>query len=210
MASGKVDALDVSRETLLLLESFAEEVARWTKNINLIAPSSIPDLWARHIVDSAQLICGLSVPDQATWVDLGSGGGFPGIVLAIIAKEKHPGLKFTLIESDTRKSAFLKLQTKSFDLNVNVVSKRIENAEPSHADFVSARALAPLKILLGYVFRHINPEGIALIPKGRHVDSELLDSWEDWSFDVDRQRSKLNDDSTILKILNLRKRAASE
>ena len=114
----------VSRETMERLEYFGELTAKWTVKINLIAKSTIPDIWNRHIIDSAQVFQYAESPQH--WVDIGSGGGFPGIVMAILAKEHAPETKFTLIESDARKCTFLRTAARELGLNLYAITQRIE------------------------------------------------------------------------------------
>ena len=127
MMTETVAGIDVSRETYDNLRAFEELVRKWTVKINLISPTTIGQIWDRHIVDSVQVWA--QAPENATsWVDIGSGGGFPGIVLAILAKELRPEMAFTLIESDQRKCAFLRTAARELGLNVKVLSEQIGRA----------------------------------------------------------------------------------
>ncbi len=189
--------VDVSRETIADLEAFAALTTKWTPKINLIARGSVDDIWNRHIVDSVQLY--RFAPDAfESWVDLGSGGGFPGIVMAILGKEKHPKAHFTLIESDQRKSAFLRTAKRELDLPVTVLSERIESAPPQNADVVSARALAALSALLPLVSRHIKPDGLCLLHKGRQAAQEVADAQKNWMFDLEDHASFTDPEARIL------------
>ena len=157
--------MNVSRETLDRLFSFCDLVEKWNPAINLISKSGIAEIWNRHIIDSAQLF--QQMPDRAReWCDLGSGGGFPGIVLAILAKQLQPNAQVILVESDRRKSVFLAQASRLLDIDVRVKTQRIEELEPQNADVLSARALAPLSDLCGYAYRHLKPDGVAIFPKG--------------------------------------------
>lgn len=177
------DSLNVSRETMERLQAFVVLLKHWNARINLIAPSTLPDLWQRHIVDSAQLF-EHAPADARHWVDLGSGGGLPGFVCAIMAQERMPLCRFTLIESDKRKSAFLMTVARELGLTIAVMAQRIEAAPPQMADVVSARALAPLVQLMALVERHLRPGGIALLPKGKSHSEELAAARVGWQFDV--------------------------
>lgn len=189
--------VDVSRETIADLEVFSDLTTKWTPKINLIARGSVGEIWQRHIIDSVQLY--RFAPDGFhTWVDLGSGGGFPGIVMAIIAKEKNPAAEFTLIESDQRKSAFLRTAKRELDLSVSVLSERIEEATPQSADVVSARALAPLSALVPLVHRHIKPDGLCLLHKGRQAIQEVADAEKNWMFDLEDHTSFTDPEARIL------------
>ncbi|MDE3080048.1 MAG: 16S rRNA (guanine(527)-N(7))-methyltransferase RsmG [Paracoccaceae bacterium] len=192
-------AADVSRETLDRLVAFASELERWNAKINLISPKTLPELWQRHILDSAQVFA-YRKPQDRNWVDLGAGGGFPGLVVAILAKEYAPEMRVTLIESDLRKSAFLSSVARTLDLPVTVISQRIEAAPPQGADVVSARALAALDVLLPLAARHLAPDGRALLLKGASYQDELAKLGGAWSFDLAAHPSKSGSDGVILEI----------
>ena len=178
-----VCGLNVSRETLEMLHAYAALLQKWNARINLVAASTLPDFWDRHIIDSAQLFS--HAPESARhWVDLGSGGGLPGMVCAILARQFLPDCRFTVVESDMRKSAFLLTATREFDLDVQVVTARVETVPPQNADVVSARALAPLAQLLTWVTRHIAKDGVALLPKGKNYNEELAAAQRQWQFDM--------------------------
>ncbi len=194
-----VAGLDVSRETIARLEGFAALTAKWTPKINLIAKGTVDQIWERHIVDSAQLYK-LAPPSFAKWVDLGSGGGFPGIVMAAIAKEKQPDAEFVLIESDQRKCAFLRTAARELDLPVTVIADRIEQAPPQAADVVSARALAALPALLPLIARHLKSDGHALVHKGRQAQQEITDAALAWSFALEDHPSITDPDARLLDI----------
>ncbi len=173
---------DVSRETLDALETYCRLLEKWTSRINLIAPSTTKDIWTRHILDSAQLFS--HAPEKIRhWVDLGSGGGLPAIVCAILAREHRPQCRFTLMESDKRKSAFLISAAQTLGLDLTVRAERVETAPPQSADVVSARALAPLPQLLFWVTRHLGPSGVAMLPKGKNYATELAAARAEWQFD---------------------------
>ena len=191
--------VDVSRETFERLQTFAGLVRKWTKQINLISKSSSADVWNRHIRDSLQLLAHFP-EDPRHYVDLGSGGGFPGIVLAIALKEVHPATAVTLIESDKRKAAFLRTAAQTLDLSCKVLVKRIEDVQPQSADVVTARALAPLNELLSYVQHHLSPDGIALLPKGVAYEDELQTALASWRFSLEKRTSVTDPAGVILKI----------
>ena len=197
--------LDVSRETVARLEAFASLTAKWTPRINLIAKGTIDQIWERHIVDSAQ-IYHLAPEAFGKWVDLGSGGGFPGIVVAAVAREKQPEARFVLIESDQRKSTFLRTAARELDVNVTVLSTRIEDAPPQQADIVSARALASLQTLLPLIRRHLQPEGRALVHKGRQAGHEITEARADWSFALEDHPSITDPDARLLDIQRIHAR----
>lgn len=197
-----VAGLDVSRETLAALQQYEELVRRWTPAINLDSKATLPDLWDRHIVDSAQIFA--LCPFSATsWADLGSGGGFPGVVIAILAKQLKPDLRVTLVESDLRKATFLRQAAQTLALPVTVRSSRIEVLDPLNAEVISARALAPLADLLAYADRHLAAGGVAVFPKGARYAEELAEAQKTWAFDVDAQQSLSDADAAILVIRNI-------
>ena len=204
----RVAGLDVSRETLQRLEEFSAELKRWSVRINLMAPTPEEIFWERHIVDSAQLYPLRS--DGLVWCDLGSGGGLPAMVVAILAKEDAPDLLFHLVESDARKAAFLRITSKALALNVTVHHARAENLAPLNARTVTARALAPLDRLLGYVQRHLVPGGVALLPKGKTHEAEIAAARLRWSFELDLTDSVAERRAKILSIRHIASNAGSK
>jgi len=197
-----VTGVNVSRETRAGLERFAALLTKWQGSINLVAPNTLDDLWPRHIEDSLQLLPLL--PDRAqAFVDLGSGGGFPGLVLAIALKSVRPDARMTLIESDARKGAFLNEAIRATGANARVITGRIDDIAPSGADVVTARALAPLPRLLGFAARHLTPEGTALLQKGGKVHEELAAARADWHFEYALYPSLTSEDGVILQIREL-------
>jgi 16S rRNA (guanine527-N7)-methyltransferase len=191
----------VSRETYDRLRAFEGLVHRWTPVINLVSKSTLPTLWDRHIVDSAQLFW--KTPAVSHWADLGSGGGFPGIVVAILAQERGIPMRMTLVESDLRKATFLRQAAQGLDLPVVVLSKRIDQLPPLEADVLSARALAPLPELLGFASRHLREDGMAIFPKGSRHAEEVAAARKAWTFDVDSQQSLSEPGAAILMIRNI-------
>ena len=160
----------VSRETADRLAAFAELLQRWQRRINLVGPASLGALWRRHIDDSAQLHP-LLPKGARTLVDLGSGAGFPGLVLAVLGvPDVH------LIESDQRKAAFLREAARVTGVRVTVHASRAETVAPFGADAVTARALAPLVRLLPLARRFARPDTVILLPKGQDVDRELTEA----------------------------------
>lgn len=196
---------DVSRETLDKLENYSSLVVHWTTRINLIAKSTIDEVWDRHILDSAQLFA--HAPEFKTWVDIGSGGGFPGIVMAILAHETQPAAKFTLIESDQRKAAFLRTAVRELDLPVTVAAARIENVEPQSADVLSARALSSLAELMPLAHRHLSPDGTALFMKGRRYKEEIAALSGDWAYEMSEHPSMTDHEARILSFKRISRAA---
>jgi 16S rRNA (guanine527-N7)-methyltransferase len=191
--------LYVSRETEARLRAFAELVTKWTSHINLIASSTVSVIWDRHIRDSAQLYP-LAPEGWSHWADLGSGGGFPGVVLAVMAAERNPAARFTLIESDQRKAAFLRTASHGLDLNLQIICARAETLHPLAAEVLSARALGPLTDLLPLATRHLRPGGRAIFPKGRRATAEIAAAQARWSFSLTAVQSQTDPDASILLI----------
>lgn len=202
-AALSVGSVDVSRETFEALQAYKALVERWTPAINLVSKNTVADVWSRHIVDSAQVFTAVPTDSARTWLDLGSGGGFPGLVVAILAHELKPDLRVTLVESDLRKATFLRQAAQALKLCVTVHSARIEALAPQDADVVSARALAPLSDLLSYAERHMRARGVAVFPKGARFAAELEDARKRWIFDVDTQPSLSDSEAALLVIRNI-------
>ena len=194
-----IAGLSVSRETLQALQQFEQLVRRWTDAVNLVSKASAADLWNRHIVDSAQVFA-FCPQDAETWLDMGSGGGFPGLVVAILAREKLPALRVSLAESDQRKATFLRQAAQKLGLEVAVRSARIESLEPAGADVLSARALAALPDLLGYAEQHLRANGVALFQKGARFPEEIAAAKRNWTFEVTPHSSLSEPDAAILEI----------
>jgi 16S rRNA (guanine527-N7)-methyltransferase len=165
------DQLDVSRETFAKLELFVAELERWQKIKNLVGPGTLDQIWQRHIEDSIQLFN--YQPEARSWLDLGSGAGFPGLVVAILGKGH--GLAVTLVESNSRKCAFMRHVARVTETPVTIHEKRLEEVIPGmvgHVDVVSARALASLTKLLEWTGPLLKAGTTGLLPKGRDLESE--------------------------------------
>jgi len=193
-AEGFRNATGVSRETLERLSVYEALLRKWQKTINLVGPKTLDDVWNRHFLDSAQLhpLCPESTK---VLVDLGSGAGFPGLVLAILGvPEVH------LIESDVRKGAFLREAARATGAAVAVHSKRIEAVQGLQADVLTARALAPLTDLLDWGARFLTADGVALFLKGQNVEDELTDSTKYWKMHTERFDSVTDPSGSILRL----------
>lgn len=188
----------VSRETMDRLSAYHALVQKWNPKINLVAASTLPDFRSRHLDDSLQLFS-LADPQAGLWLDLGSGGGLPGLVVAIMGADRQ--MSVVLIESDQRKSAFLRTVIRELSLtNASVISERIMSIAPQNADHVSARALAPLPQLLEMVHLHMKPTGTAYLMKGRTWRDESAHARHDWRFDLDAVPSSTEPEAAILKV----------
>lgn len=203
--SGAAGLGRVSRETADKLRAFEALVEKWTRHIGLVSVrEATSSIWQRHIVDSAQLFQ-QAPPSFLTWADIGSGGGFPGLVIAIMAAELNPDARITLIESDQRKAAFLVAAATELGVEARVIPMRSEIAPPRNADVISARAFAPLDRLLAHVLRHLASDGIAILPKGRSVNQELAEAKMHWQFSTELVPSITNPASSIVKIRDLQR-----
>lgn len=190
--------MDVSRETPL--GALAELVRKWNPRINLVSPKTMSELEDRHIADSKQVFDAVGTP-HGKWLDLGSGGGFPGLVISILA----PDLDLTLVESDRRKAAFLRNAVRELGLTARVEPARIEDLQPANADFISARALAPLNRLLFLATPHGHAGTTYLFPKGDSHAGEIAAAEADWSFTAESIPSRIRAGSVILKLRNVRR-----
>lgn len=190
---------DVSRETEDRLITHLELLKKWNSTINLVSSSTLTDGWKRHVVDSAQLFASVGTR-RGRWIDLGSGGGFPGLVCAAIAKELAPMLDFSLIESDRRKCAFLATASREMGLKTTVVSKRIEEIAPLRAAVVSARALSSLSNLLNYSERHLDPGGVCAFLKGERFQDEIAQARKQWRFKLETKPSITDSRAAILLV----------
>lgn len=171
----------VSRETVDLLRAHLALVRKWNPAINLVARSTLADGWSRHVRDSAQVLA-LAPDNPHHWLDLGSGGGFPGLVVAILLAERAPSCSVTLVESDRRKATFLREAARATGIPVTILTDRAEAVTPQQADVVSARALAPLAQLCSLAHRHLAPTGRAIFLKGRDHAAELDAAAVNWGF----------------------------
>lgn len=194
--------MDVSRETFERLELYLETLKKWNRKINLVSPETINHAWDRHIIDSAQ-VWSVQHGMPSKWVDIGSGGGFPGMILAILMAETAPEATMTLIESDQRKCAFLRTIKRELGLSVNVIATRIESAESQSADIVSARALAPLDQLLSFARLHMAQNGTALFLKGQSWKKEVADAQTQWNFAWHSHKSITDSNAVILEVKDL-------
>lgn len=170
----------VSHETLAKLEWFVEELKVWQRRINLVSPRTIDEVWTRHVLDSAQLY---QLQAQARiWLDLGSGAGLPGLVLAALGKARDPLFHMHLVESNGKKAAFLRHVAARLELPVTVHGERIEAVIPglSGVDVVTARALAPLRDLIALARTVLEKGAVGLFPKGKNFAEELTDARKRW------------------------------
>jgi 16S rRNA (guanine527-N7)-methyltransferase len=193
----------VSRETLDRLDRFVATLLTWQQRINLIAPSTEPKLWTRHIADSLQLIA--LAPQAQTWVDLGSGGGFPGLVIAC-ALADEPGARVHLVESSTKKAAFLREAARTAGAPAEVHAVRIEDFVENFStpvDVVTARAVAPLADLLAAAYPLLKTGAAGLFPKGQDVGSELTQAAKCWSIQSSLVPSLTDPKGRIVRVTSI-------
>ena len=190
----------VSRETAARLDQFVALILKWQKAVQLVSAASLSHLWTRHIADSLQLLD--LVPGAKIWADLGSGGGFPGLVLAIALKDR-PGAQVHLIESDQRKSAFLREAARTLELPAMIHVKRIEavtSAALPGLEVATARALAPLPGLLALAAPLLQNGAKALFMKGANLDNELTEATKSWNIRSTIVPSKTDAEGRILLV----------
>lgn len=195
----------VSRETQDRLSHFEHLFVKWARSINLVAPSTKGQFWERHIADSAQIF--QLRPEPLIWADLGSGGGFPGIITALFLAELKAGWVH-LVESNQKKAAFLRQALRETGARGSVHPRRIEETYPDigRVDAVSARAIADLDLLCEFVlpWQQMNSDLVCYFHKGRDYRSEIDKARGRWAFDLVQHQSKIETDSVILELRSLR------
>ena len=208
LAADKARALTlvpVSRETQKRLETYVEVLLSWQRKLNLVAPSTLHELWTRHLADSLQLLP--LAPEARVWADFGSGGGFPGIPIAC-ALADYATAKVYLIESNGKKAAFLREVVRATGVPAIVHQDRVEKFEETCAEtvhVVTARALAPLKILLDQAFPLVSRGAVGLFLKGQDVDAELTEAAKYWRLEVSKVPSKTSPQSSIVIVRGLKR-----
>ena len=200
-------AFHVKPESIQKLKTYADLLARWQKAVNLVAPATLGEVWHRHFADSAQLAALIPVDAQRV-VDIGSGGGFPALVLAVVLAERPGGgAKVTLVESDQRKAAFLREVARTLGLAVEIIAARIENPETQlkvgTAEVVTARAFAPLERLFALALPILGPGSLLVLPKGRTAETEIADARRAFVFDAELVQSRTEPDARIVLVRHL-------
>jgi len=201
LAEDRAQALSlvhVSRETIERLDRFVRVLLQWQARINLVAASTEPFIWTRHIADSLQLLA--LAPQAKIWVDLGSGGGFPGMVFAC-ALAGASGAQVHLVERSTKKAAFLREAARATGAPATIHAERVEDFAlhaPAQIDIVTARALAPLPKLLELAYPLLKRGGKALFPKGQDVDAELTEAAKCWNMRATSVNSLTDPQSRII------------
>lgn len=207
-AAAFADHFNVSRETLARLTAYQALLGKWQKAINLVGPATLSQFWARHVADSAQILS-LAPKGAETWLDFGSGAGFPGLVLAIMLAETSPQACVHMVESDRKKVNFLRTVLRDTGIAAHVHHARIEAlaadrpAALARVDVVTARALAPLAGLLGHMQPFVNSSTVALFHKGREWQEELTPCRKNWNMHVEVHASRTDAAARILEISRL-------
>jgi 16S rRNA (guanine527-N7)-methyltransferase len=217
MAASRIDTpqkfqarFGISDDIREKLETYEALLKRWQKTINLVAPSTLDEAWHRHFADSAQLWL-LRPPETRTWLDLGSGAGFPGLVLAILASEARQ-TRHILVESDSRKATFLREVARQTRVPVDIMCTRIENPE-THAkigvaDCVTARALAPLSQLAEIAAPYFGSSTVGMFLKGRGATAEVEKAAQNWHFAFDLVPSVTEEDGRVVLLKALKPRVS--
>lgn len=192
----------VSRETSAALDIYVEQLRRWQGVKNLVGPATLADVWSRHVADALQLLD--LAPQATTWLDLGSGAGIPGLILAIAGRGR-PGFRVDLVESNARKCAFLLEAARLTSAPARVHNARIEDVVCGHAGtgIVCARGVAPLRQLLAWTESLLTTGTTGLFPKGRDVDAELTEAAQEWRFVYDLIPSLTESDARIVRVTAL-------
>lgn len=195
----------VSHETFDRLNTYLVLLKEWQNKFNLVSKSSLEDAWFRHFEDSAQLF--KFIPKTAhSLIDFGSGAGFPGMVLAIMALEKTPYLKVTLVESIKKKTLYLNEVATATGVDVEIENSRIENLKPQKADVITSRAMTSLNDLLKYAFSFCHEQTVCIFPKGRRYAEELAEAHKHWRFKCQIEPSEVSEEGKILIITDITKK----
>lgn len=191
----------VSRETILRLKTYQSLLETWQKKINLISSGSLPHIWERHFKDSLQVLEYLP-HEKTSLIDLGSGAGFPGMVLGIACPDT---LEVTLIESDRKKCIFLEIVSRETKTKLRILNSRIENKQDIQGDIITARGLAPLSLLFEYAFPLMKETSFCLFQKGKNVETEIEMAKKNWNFSLEIFPSLIDSTGSILKIEHLKR-----
>lgn len=198
-----MEKYNVSRETFEKLKTYECLLKEWQTKFNLVSNSTLENAWERHFLDSVQLF--KLIPQTAkTLMDFGSGAGFPGMVIAIMANAKTPYLKVSLVESTTKKTLYLKEVKKQVGVEVEIINERIEKIKPHIVDVITSRAMTSLDALLKYALPFCGKKTVCIFPKGKKYAEELQEAQKKWSFSCQIVDSEQSDEGKILVITDLR------
>lgn len=198
-----MEKYNVSRETFEKLKTYECLLKEWQTKFNLVSNSTLENAWERHFLDSVQLF--KLIPQTAkTLMDFGSGAGFPGMVIAIMANAKTPYLKVSLVESTTKKTLYLKEVKKQVGVEVEIINERIEKIKPQIVDVITSRAMTSLDALLQYALPFCGKKTVCIFPKGKKYAEELQEAQKKWCFNYQIVDSEQSDEGKILVITDLR------
>ena len=204
-----VKSLNVSRETLNSFCEYENLLSKWNEKINLVSKNTLVDIWERHFLDSGQIIKHVEASGKR-WVDVGSGAGFPGLVVALLLRERRIDCDLVLVEKNPKKGFFLKEVIRKLNLSVEVVNDNIYTLEPLNADILTARAFSDLNNLIEIAFRHRKKEGICLFLKGENYRIELDKTLNYWFFDYDIVDSLSSSSGKIIRVKQIFKRIGEQ
>ena len=200
-----IKKLNVSRETLNSFCEYESLLSKWNKKINLVSKTTLVDIWDRHFLDSGQIINHVDASGK-TWVDVGAGAGFPGLVVALLLRDRKVDCDLTLVEKNTKKVFFLNEVIRNLNLKVKVVNNSIGSIESLNADILTARAFSELKDLIQIADQHRKEKGICLFLKGENYKFELDKTLNYWFFDYDVVDSLSNPSGKIIRVKKILKR----
>ncbi len=200
-----VKSLNVSRETLNGFYKYKTLLCKWNEKINLVSKHTLINIWERHFLDSGQIIIDVDASGKR-WVDVGSGAGFPGLVVALLLRDRKVDCDLILVEKHPKKVFFLKEVIRKLNLSVEVVNENIYTLEPLNADILTARAFSELNNLMEIAFRHRKKEGICLFLKGENYKIELDKTLNNWFFDYDIVGSLSSSSGNIIRVKKIFKR----
>ena len=200
-----VKSLNVSRETLNSFYEYKALLSKWNEKINLVSKNTLVDIWERHFLDSGQIIKHVEASGKR-WVDVGSGAGFPGLVVALLLRDRKIDCDLALVEKNPKKVFFLNEVIRKLNLSVEVVNDNIGTLEPLNADILTARAFSELNNLIEVAFRHRKKEGICLFLKGENYRIELDKTLNYWFFDYDIVDSLSSSSGKIIRVKKILKR----
>ena len=200
-----VKSLNVSRETLNGFCEYETLLSKWNEKINLVSKNTLVDIWERHFLDSGQIIKHVEASGKR-WVDVGSGAGFPGLVVALLLRDRKIDCDLVLVEKNPKKGFFLKEVIRKLNLSAEVVNDNIDTLEPLNADILTARAFSELNNLIEIAFRHRKKEGICLFLKGENYRIELDKTLNYWFFDYDIVDSLSSSSGKIIRVKKIFKR----
>ena len=200
-----VKSLNVSRETLNAFYEYKDLLSKWNEKINLVSKHTLVDIWERHFLDSGQIIKSVEASGKR-WVDVGSGAGFPGLVVALLLRDRKIDCNLVLVEKNQKKVLFLNEVIRKLNLSVEVINDNIDSLEPLNADILIARAFSELNNLIEIAFRHRKKEGICLFLKGGNYRIELDKTLNYWFFDYDIVGSLSSSSGKIIRVKKIFKR----